>query len=327
MKPIGIFLGIVLLLAAGGCADRDEQALSKDEDGIHRGRNTEFSGEHLRVFLTLPDGTDLSVNSADDAVGSPRPATTPIPGHQARDWTFVKATDVGTSVAYALVSWDEDDPADFLMAGWWAEFHGQRPPELALENTTTYAIFDGPEIDPSSPPELPIAGQATYEGQAGGLYEHVLGNSFGEDAGATAVEEYQGTITLTADFAGGTLAGCIGCAGDLVTRRAHFGIFLGDEVRDLRSLAADYELHLGSTPFGPDGFFESTDVEVRHPDRSLTHSEGFWGGQFSNLPDGDGNPRLVAGFSSAGFEEGDGGSGTFLGAFVGLSERFKASGE
>ena len=325
MKPIGIFLGIVLLLAMGACSNSDDPA-TEVEDSIQRVRNSEFTGERLRVFLTLEDGTDLSVDSAEDTRETRR-AETPIPGHRSRDWTFLKETDVGTSVAYALVSWDEDDPADYLMAGWWAEFHGQRPPELALENTTTYAIFDGPEIDPSSPPELPIAGQATYEGQAGGLYEHVLGSSFGEDAGATAVEEYQGTITLTADFAGGTLAGCIGCAGDLVTRRAHFGIFLGDEVRDDRALAADYELHLGSTPFGPDGFFESTDVEVRHPDRSLTHSEGFWGGQFSNLPDGDGNPRLVAGFSSAGFEEGDGGSGTFLGAFVGLSERFKASGE
>lgn len=325
MKPIGIFLGIVLLLTMGACSNSDDPA-TEVEDSIQRARNSEFTGERLRVFLTLEDGTDLSVNSAEDTRET-RYAETPIPGHRSRDWTFLKETDVGTSVAYALVSWDEDDPADYLMAGWWAEFHDQRPPELALENTTTYAIFDGPEIDPSSPPELPIAGQATYEGQAGGLYEHVLGSSFGEDAGATAVEEYQGTITLTADFAGGTLAGCIGCAGDLVTRRAHFGIFLGDEVRDVRALAADYELHLGSTRFGPDGFFESTDVEVRHPDRSLTHSEGFWGGQFSNLPDGDGNPRLVAGFSSAGFEEGDGGSGTFLGAFVGLSERFKASGE
>ena len=225
------------------------------------------------------------------------------------------------------MSWDGDAPADYLMAGWWAEFQGQQYPDLSFEDTIAYAIVDGPEIDPGNPPELPVTGRASYEGQAGGLYEHVLGSEWGEDAAATVVDEYQGTITLIADFAEGTLAGCIGCTGDLVTRRAHFGFFLGDDVRDARALAADYELHLGAVPFGADGFFESTDVTVRHPDRSFTDSGEFWGGQFSNIPDKDGNPRLVAGFSLAGFQEGDGGSGTFLGAFVGLSERFKASRE
>lgn len=73
MKPTGILLGIVLLLAAGGCSNSDDRALSENEDRIHRVRNTEFTGEHLRVFLTLPDGTERSVNSADDAVGPPRP--------------------------------------------------------------------------------------------------------------------------------------------------------------------------------------------------------------------------------------------------------------
>ena len=140
------------------------------------------------------------------------------------------------------------------------------------------------------------------------------------------LDEYEGVVTLTADFADGTLSGCIGCTGDLVTRRAHFGIFLGDEVRDVRAVAADYELHLGVTPFDPDGTFEHHDVEVRHPDRTVTHSEGDWGGTLSNVPDRDGNPRLVAGFSDAVFEEGDGSVGEFIGTFVALSESFRAIG-
>ena len=37
------------------------------------------------------------------------------------------------------------------------------------------------------------------------------------------IDEYEGEITITADFADGALSGCIGCTGDLVTRRAHFG--------------------------------------------------------------------------------------------------------
>ena len=140
------------------------------------------------------------------------------------------------------------------------------------------------------------------------------------------IDEYEGTITLTADFADATLSGCIGCTGDLVTRRAHFGIFLGDEVRDVRTIAAHYDLHLGVTPFNPDGTFEHVDVTVKHPERSVIHSEGHWGGALSNIPDQDGNPRLVAGFSGAYFEESDGSAGEFFGTFVALSESFRESG-
>ena len=249
------------------------------------------------MFLTLDDGTEVSVNTADDAVAT-APGATPIPGHQARSWTFVKDADIGTSVAYALVSWDGDDPADYLMAGWWAQFPGQHLPDLSFRDSIQYAIVDGPEFDLAAPRRLPVAGQATYTGQAGGLYAYVPGSDWGEDEGAYVIDEYEGEIAIAADFADGTLSGCIGCAGDLVTRRAHFGIFLGDEVRDVRAVAADYELHLGVTPIDPDGTFEHADVEVRHPDRTVVDSEGHWGGTLSNVPDGDGNPVWSAGFSS-----------------------------
>ncbi len=325
-KPITVSLAVVLALTAGACARRDDPPPPAEDEGrIHHVRNSEFSGPHLRVFLTLEDGTDVSVNTADDAV-STAPAPTPMPGHQARTWTFVKDADIGTSIAHGLVSWDPNDPADYLMAGWWAQFPGQHLPDLSFRDSIQYAIVDGPENDPAVPPELPVEGQATYAGQAGGLYAYEPGSDWGEDEGAYVIDEYEGVITLTADFADGTLSGCIGCTGDLVTRRAHFGIFLGDEVRDVRAVAADYELHLGVTPFDPDGTFEHTDMEVRHPDRTVTHSEGGWGGTLSNVPDRDGNPRLVAGFSDAAFEESDGSAGLFYGTFVALSERFRASG-
>ena len=326
MKPISILLVLVLALTAGACANRGKPARHAGEGSIDFERNSEFSGPRLRVFLTLEDGREVSVNTADDAVAT-RPGLTPVPGHRARGWTFVKDTADGTSVAYALASWDGDDPADYLMAGWWAEFPGQHFPDLSFGDSIQFAIVDGPEIDPAAPPELPLEGRATYVGQAGGLYTYVPGTGWGEDRGAYVIDEYEGAITIEADFAAATLSGCIGCEGELVTRRAHFGIFLGDELRDVRSIAADYELHLGATPFDADGNFKHTGVTVRHPARAVTGSEGFWGGALSNIPDRDGNPRLVAGFSGAEFEEGDGSAGSFFGTFVALSERFKASGE
>lgn len=306
-----LYFCMVLAMTASGCT----HSPADEEGSINFERNSEFSGPRLRVFVTLEDGREVSVNTTDDAVDS-RSAVTPIPGHQARDWTFVKDVEEGTSVAYALVSWNGDDPADYLMAGWWAEFPGQHLPKLSFRNSIQLAIVDGPEIDPATPPQLPLEGQATYVGQAGGLYAYVPGTDWGEDEGAHVIDEYEGAITITADFAKNTLSGCIGCEGGLVTRRAHFGIVLGDEVRDVQSIAAGYELHFGETPFNPDGNFEHTDVTVKHPERAVTQSEGFWGGTLSNVPDEDGNPRLVAGFSAA----------EFLGTFVALSEPFQASG-
>ncbi len=113
------------------------------------------------------------------------------------------------------------------MAGCWAEFPGQHRPAPDFSESARYAIVDGPELDPADPPELPLEGRATYTGSSGGLYAYSAGSDWGDDEGVHVLDEYEGTITLTADFSNGTLSGCVGCVGGLVTRRAHFGIFLG----------------------------------------------------------------------------------------------------
>ena len=53
------------------------------------------------------------------------------------------------------------NPADYLMVGWWAEFPDQHSPELSIRHSIQYTIVDGPEFDPSAPPELQPEGQAT----------------------------------------------------------------------------------------------------------------------------------------------------------------------
>ena len=146
MKPTAILLSIVLVLTATACARRNDPPSPVDEGTIDFVRNTEFSGPMLRVFLTLEDGSEVSVNTTDDSVET-RPGVTPIPGHQAQNWTFIKDVEDGTSVAYALVSWNADEPADYLMAGWWAEFPGQHYPDLSFRDSIQYAIVDGPELD------------------------------------------------------------------------------------------------------------------------------------------------------------------------------------
>ncbi len=287
-------------------------------------RNSEFDGESLRFFVTLDDGTEASVNTTDDVIGT-APGATPIPGHQALTWTFLKISDDATSVAHSLVSWDPDDPADYLVAGWWAEFPDQKPP-LSFKGSVRYAIIDGPEINHDVAPQLPVDGTATYAGPAGGLYTYEAGSDWGENEGEFVLEEYQGAITLIADFEDGTLKGCIGCVGDLVTQRGHFGVFLGQEVSDVQGIAKDYEIHLATAIIREDGTFDRDRVTVKHPERTVTLSEGFWGGSLSSRQDTDGNPRLVAGFSRAVFEESDGSAGAFVGSFVGISETFRNNG-
>ena len=315
-------LVVAAALTMSACANRDD--VPPADEGIRFERNTEFSGPYLRVFISANDGTPLSVNTADDAVETRR-RSTPIPGHDARSWTFVKDKDEGTSVAYALVSWDGDNPQDYLMAGWWAEFPDQHPANLSFSDSIQYAIVDGPETDPSFPPRLPTTGPATYVGQAGGLYAYTTGSNWGEDEGTYLLDEWEGTMTLTADFADNTLRGCVGCVGEITTGRAHFGVFLGTEENDIEFVAADYEMHLGATPFTPNGTFEHTDVTIRHPERTITQSEGGWGGTLSNIPDQAGDPRIAAGFVSASFDESDDSAGAFFGAFVTLSDPFRAA--
>ena len=98
-----ILLCAILAVAVSGCIRDSRDQMMEDGGRITYERNSEFQGPYLRVFLTLEDGRPVSVNTTDDAVNT-RPAKTPILGHQARDWTFVKETEEGTSVVYALTS-------------------------------------------------------------------------------------------------------------------------------------------------------------------------------------------------------------------------------
>ena len=166
---------LVMLLALAACMGSGGSG-PPTEGGIRFERNTEFDGQSLRVFISLDDGTEVSVNTMDDVIGV-QPGMTPMPGHQARALTFLKVTEDATSVAHALLSWDPDAPADYLAAGWWAYFPDQQPSNLSFADSVQFSIIDGPELDHSVAPKLPVDGTATYAGPAGGLYTYVPGTS------------------------------------------------------------------------------------------------------------------------------------------------------
>ena len=324
-NPIAIALALLLV---GGCGhDRDTRTeFERRTDYV---RNSSFDGQRMEVFVQFNPGVlgksdpgrRATVNSLDDAVAT-RPATTPIPGHQAQDWTFQKETEHGTSIVFAVTSWDPADPADYIMVGWWAEFPGQYAPDLDTDEAGTFAIVDGPEIDNRFPPDLPADGQASYLGPTGGVYRYRPPGGGREDI---LTDEFQGTIELTADFAAGNIRGCVGCVGDLVSRRAYFSALLGNQQRfDAGPYIADLEIHLGAAPFKDDGTFASDDVTVRHPrQHELGMTSGTWGGYMSNKPDADGSPRLAAGTIFGRFADENGRRGSFFGSFLAPSDTFR----
>ncbi|MYC26669.1 MAG: transferrin-binding protein-like solute binding protein [Nitrospira sp. SB0662_bin_26] len=245
----------------------------------------------------------------------PRPVQ---PNHSSREWVLVDNHYDGRVALYAVVDWDNADPTDYLAAGWWLAY----PPGVPVwrvEAATRGVFLDGPELDPANPPDLPLTGTATYVGGMGGLYTYQYGRSWGELADSSEIAEFQGLISLTADFDQNRLTGCMGCLRPIgIASNAHLHAALPRRNPDPTALPADYDLHFEAS-FGANGAFEDTAVTVMHPDRTITTSAGTWQGQFSNVPDVDGNPRRVVGSTDVHFAEDDGSQGRFTGIFDALT--------
>ena len=297
-------------------------ACSSTQGGMDAERVTRFDGQVLHVAVTAADGSTERFNSARDHLYSWSYAP-PIPGHAGRRWALLKTTSDDASLVYTLVSWNNDDPTDYLAAGWWLRFPGEFVRSfffrgLSLADSEGSAFIDGPELDASRPPRLPDAGHATYVGGAGGLYRYRYGSDWAGFESSAYLEEFTGTIALTADFSNSTITGCLGCIGEITLEREHLYSALGYREEEPVALPTDYELHFAPTAIGSDGAFESSGVTIVHSGRDITQSSGSWNGNLSNIPDPDGNPRLVAGVVEAQFDESDGSHGEFQALYTGL---------
>ena len=325
MKPFPTLLGLVLLGALFGCggSSTDRGATVTDGERIDFSRNTSFDGNVLTVDVGPGDAT-LKLNTLRDAIATEeyRP---PIPNHSGRSWVLLNTAHESTSLVYALVNWNNDDPTDYLAAGWWVHFALEDPDPAAIDR----AIFiDGPEIDPANPPTMPVTGQAHYAGGAGGVVQYVYGTDWGDLAGEFSLGEYTAILTAVTDFGRGTIAGCLGCVGDIQPERRHlvsvYEDVLGTDLPDRLAPVADYEIEFAPSAYGASSTFESTNIRVTHPTRVITHEEGHWGGSFSNVDDPSGHPRLVNGFSEAFFVEQDGSEVLLWGIFNALSDAMTA---
>ena len=281
---------------------------------------TSFVDGVLRIDVPTPGGPTRTLDTVRDVEWSggvflPRPVQ---PGHSSREWVLVDNHYDGRVFLYALASWHAGDPTDYLAAGWWLLY----PPEVPLwrfEAATRGVFVDGPELDPADPPALPVAGTATYVGGMGGLYTYHYGRAWGELAETTEVTEFVGLVSLTADFDRNRLAGCLGCLEPIETAPGrHLAPVVPWGADDPAALPADYDVYFEAA-IGAGGAFENAAVAVAHPDRTIVRSAGTWQGQFSNVPDVDGNPRRVVGSTDALFAEDDGSHGRFTGIFDALT--------
>ena len=315
-----LFTTILLCGCAGGGGG------ISGEDRIDFKGVTQFDGRVLDLEVTPKDGRTLRLNTARDS--SYTTSFSPvIPNNSGRIWTLFNRTNETTTIVYALLNWDNDVQTDYLAAGWWLHFQGQlRFPRLPVFEADRGAFIEGTELHTANPPEMPVTGAATYVGASGGLYAYQYGSDWGGLAGTEVFEEVQGVIALRADFSNRTIQGCIGCDGDFEIQRSHLRLALGwRQGEPPEASPADYEVHLGPTPFTRGGAFRATDVKVTHPARSVAQSGGSWEGRFSNRPDDAGHPRLVAGSSLAEFTEADGSRGSLEGLFITLSDSFRSS--
>ena len=314
------------VLALGGCTGGDDlvlppveiPALTPEPQPFRTG--TSFADGVLSVDVPTPDGRTRTLDTVRNVEGTwarflPRPVQ---PNHASREWLLADNHYDGRVLLYALVSWDNADPTDYLAAGWWLIY----PPDVPVwevEEATRGVFLDGPELDPADPPDLPLAGTASYVGGMGGLYTYNYGRAWGALAESTDVTEFQGPIALIADFDQNRLAGCLGCLGPIeIDPGRHLYPILSWRTPDPAASPADYEVYFEAS-FGAGGAFEDTAVAVAHPDRTIVSSAGTWRGQFSNVADGDGNPRRVVGSTDVLFAEDDGSQGRFTGIFDALT--------
>ena len=175
-------------LTLGGCTGGNEDeagplppveipALTPEPQPFRTG--TSFVDGVLSIDVPTSDGRIRTLDTVlnlewTSELFLPRPVQ---PDHSSREWILANNHYGGRVFLYALVSWNDADPTDYLAAGWWLTY----PPDVpfsAFEAATRGVFLDGPELDPANPPDLPLTGTASYSGGMGGLYTYSYGRAW-----------------------------------------------------------------------------------------------------------------------------------------------------
>lgn len=270
--------------------------------------STAFDGNRLTLRIDRRRGSDSVLEPVPDGA-SYIDASPAMAGHSGRFYALAGVTDAGVSVAVAYTSWDNADPTDYLAGGYWMHLEADlnAPDLFELE---VGAFIDGPEL--SGTPTLPVSGTASYRGSAVGLYAYEYGGGHAQSATHLAdVGQYEGSVTLTANFGANWISGRIDEVSVSGFRTARDG-----RETEFHDEAPFAQVALGAATIRPDGRFSNSDVRVvAGAGRVIGPTGGSWGGGFSHIPDAAGDPRLVAGTAGAEWSEPDGSRGAVIGAY------------
>ncbi len=264
-----------------------------------------FNGRDTRVTVRRVDGSQLALDTATHRIGRV-PYDPVLPGYSYRGDLLLTYTGSSATLAAVYTNWNNVDPTDYLAGGYWLHLNGRTNP-LMITGAEAGSFVDGPEI--SGSPTLPRLGTATYQGDAGGLYVY-------QSSRESEVGEFTGDMRLTANFVSNTISGCMGCR-KLSVSGGHTDHATG-RLTAFSGVSVPARLRLGATPIASDGTFAGRNVTFERDDVAVTSSSGSWGGRFSNIPTGTGDPRLAAGTGAAEWTDVNGGQGAAVGAWFGV---------
>ena len=280
------------------------------------GVDTSFNGSRFTLQINRQDGSSTTLDTNRDHVADVvgiSPSENRVTNRSGAEGYIYRQNGLELTATGVSVEWSNADFTDYLSGGYW--FHV----DFATQSAEAGAFIDGPEFADTI--QVPVTGTATYNGRAGGGYiaRHGTDSPLVPE-GTFEQGEYEGRVSLTADFGSNQIWGKIDDVGLYNTT------ILAPDGRidyDPALLATDYEAILGAVPISQAGTFEGQEVTLTHPELQITSSGGEWAGRFSNMNDSAGNPRAVAG-THRGYITTSGGSESYLiGAFYGATERFQ----
>ena len=273
------------------------------------GIESSFDGSRVTAAIRHGSSSPIALDTADTYEDEGRrPSLVDQPGRTSHVRYVFDHTENSATLGLVAVDWASNDPTDYLAGGYWVHLASGSSLEAG-------AFVDGPELSLSDPPDLPVSGTASYEGQSTGLYAYRYGTDDPQAAtGSEELGEFTGPATLTADFSGGTIEGCIGCNGTVYVSGVTYHRNGQTETFEDHPTAFSGRLEQVSIDRS-NGTFEGRSISFSHPLATVTQSSGTWGGQFSNRLDSSGNPRLVVGTFSGQASTAGGSQATFLGVF------------
>ena len=227
----------------------------------------------------------------------------------AKFWATQRTYPIRGKLSEDVVRSTYESWGDWLTGGYWMQVRENKDVGEAG------AFVDGPEL--AGTPAIPSLGTASYKGFATGGYALVYGSDFtAVSPGSHEIGDYEGQLDLTADFEARLISGRVHSVhvNGLHTPRA-------GGTRPFNDVSVPYEIALEATSFDSGGFTGDTSVTSTDPEFGIASSSGAWGGKFSSVPDGDDNPRLVAGTHGVQFTSTQGTDASFIGVFVGVTDR------